>query len=601
MARIYSWTKPAIRIAAAGLGVAVAGPLGGGLGGWLGEALGQSAADLVENYLEKFGDKASEKLLETIGDSLTEKLKEPSPPLEKIYREALRLSLAGIYAQIRWYGFDDWFENWESCLAGTTPLDLSAITPDQLIPQKLDSIFQITMERLDAQGRAMRQKSLALTARPRALPAALLSELAGRLPELLQEKFRTLIVKPENDQAWKQTQLIFQDFTSVTLGRIDENVRPISQITDDTAVIRRMVEFQLDRAIEEGRIVRNQEQAARAQIETLTAELQKLKEQVSERKTEPGETALANLLATGDLDGAVRVKAEQIDARRGEVDKLARDLFELGSIHQLRFSRAKALSACREAWHLKRDPTYGFKYAYLAQQQNQFQEAVGAYEAVLMLYRDLAQANPEAYLPDVAMTLNNLAILYRATQRMKEAEEAYQEALALRRDLAQANPEAYLPNVAMTLNNLAILYSDTQRMKEAEGAYQEALSTYRDLAQANPEAYLPDVAMTLNNLAVLYSATQRMKEAEDRCCEAERCLEPLWHANPPVHGDQMARILGVHALLCEPDGGPGKDGCAFAQRGFAIAYDPAIKEAMQTLIDRLCVDTSEDKAAAEYV
>ena len=53
------------------------------------------------------------------------------------------------------------------------------------------------------------------------------------------------------------------------------------------------------------------------------------------------------------------------------------------------------------------------------------------------------------------MTLNNLGLLYRQTQRLKEVEEASQEALTIRRRLAQANPPAYLPNVATTLNNLA--------------------------------------------------------------------------------------------------------------------------------------------------
>jgi tetratricopeptide (TPR) repeat protein len=95
---------------------------------------------------------------------------------------------------------------------------------------------------------------------------------------------------------------------------------------------------------------------------------------------------------------------------------------------------------------------------------------------------------------------------------MKEAEAAYQEALSVRRELAQPNPEANLPAVATTLNNLAVLYSDTQRMKEAEAAYQEALSVRREFAHANPEANLPDVAGTLNNLANLYRDTQRMKE-----------------------------------------------------------------------------------------
>jgi tetratricopeptide (TPR) repeat protein len=273
------------------------------------------------------------------------------------------------------------------------------------------------------------------------------------------------------------------------------------------------------------------------------------------------------------------------------VDKFAQDLFELGTIQQLRFNWPNALKAYREAWHLKRNPEYGFQYGHLAQQQNQFQEAVGVYETVLTLYRELAKANPEAYLPYVATTLNNLALLYSATQRMKAAEEAYREALSTYRELAKANPEAYLPYVATTLNNLAVLYSDTQRMKAAEGAYREALSIRRELAKANPETYLPDVAMTLNNLANLYRATQRLKAAEECCREAERLLDPLWHANPQVHGDLMAKILWMHALLCELPSGSRKDACAFAQRAFAAAYHPDIKRAPQALIDEFCGDT----------
>src|ERR1022692_2905844 len=246
--RAYSWTEPAIRVAAAGLGAAVAGPLGGALGGWLGEALGASAAGLVEKYAEQFGEKSGEKLLETVTDSLTEKLTEPMPRLEGVYREALRLSLSEIHVQIRWDGFDDWFANWENCLARSAPLNLPSITLNQLVPERLDDLFRLTMERLDAQGSAMRQKSLTLMLSIREIPEALLSDLNARLPESFQENFRTLVVKPENDRAWKQTLLLFQDFTATTLGRIDENVKPIPQIAENTAAIRKIVEGQLDRA-----------------------------------------------------------------------------------------------------------------------------------------------------------------------------------------------------------------------------------------------------------------------------------------------------------------------------------------------------------------
>src|SRR6266404_7264038 len=94
--RSNSWMKPAIRVAAAGFGAAVAGPLGGALGGWLGAAVGGPAADLVEKYAEKFGDNAAEKLLDVGADSLVERLKESAPDLMSIYRDALRQSLGEV-------------------------------------------------------------------------------------------------------------------------------------------------------------------------------------------------------------------------------------------------------------------------------------------------------------------------------------------------------------------------------------------------------------------------------------------------------------------------------------------------------------------------
>jgi len=84
-----------------------------------------------------------------------------------------------------------------------------------------------------------------------------------------------------------------------------------------------------------------------------------------------------------------------------------------------------------------------FAYAYFLQQENQFKAARAWYEKALALYRTLAEAHPEAYLPNVAMTLNNLGAL-QADQHDFAGAAAYREALALYRTLA----EAYLPNVA---------------------------------------------------------------------------------------------------------------------------------------------------------
>ncbi|ASC71807.1 TPR repeat family protein [Halomicronema hongdechloris C2206] len=105
-----------------------------------------------------------------------------------------------------------------------------------------------------------------------------------------------------------------------------------------------------------------------------------------------------------------------------------------------------------------RTPTALFEYAVFLQNHNCFEPATVLYSEVLTSHRQLAQENPRAYLPDVAMTLNNLAILQADQNQLSAAQASYEEALGIRRQLAQENPRAYLPDVAMTLLNLSIFY-----------------------------------------------------------------------------------------------------------------------------------------------
>jgi len=83
---------------------------------------------------------------------------------------------------------------------------------------------------------------------------------------------------------------------------------------------------------------------------------------------------------------------------------------------------------------------------------------------------------------------------------MEEARQEYEEALRIRRELAQKNPETYLPDLAWTLHNLGLLDYSQKRVEEARQEYQEGLKIYRELAQKDPQTYLPYVAMTLYNL-----------------------------------------------------------------------------------------------------
>ena len=76
---------------------------------------------------------------------------------------------------------------------------------------------------------------------------------------------------------------------------------------------------------------------------------------------------------------------------------------------------------------------------------------------------------------------------------MEEARNQYEEALKIYREAAQSDPGAYLPYVAMTLNNLGLLDRDQNRMAEARKDYEEALAIYEAFAQGDPELFTPDV------------------------------------------------------------------------------------------------------------
>jgi tetratricopeptide (TPR) repeat protein len=119
------------------------------------------------------------------------------------------------------------------------------------------------------------------------------------------------------------------------------------------------------------------------------------------------------------------------------------------------------------------------------------------------------------------MTLNNLAILYSGTQRIQKAEGAYEEALAAYRNLAEANPDAYLPNVAMTLNNLANLLLSNGRAEEADTHASEAEGILDPFWQARQELHGNQMARILSTRAQIFEVGNKTGEA---CALARRAL-----------------------------------------------------------------------------
>jgi tetratricopeptide (TPR) repeat protein len=139
--------------------------------------------------------------------------------------------------------------------------------------------------------------------------------------------------------------------------------------------------------------------------------------------------------------------------------------------------------------------------------------------------------------PDVAQSLNNLAVLYHAQGQYAKAEPLYQRALAIRE---QALGPAH-PDTARSLNDLAALYHDMGAYGQAEPLYQRALAIRE---QALGPAH-PDTARSLNNLAVLYGDMGAYGKAEPLL---QRALAISEKTLGPAHPD-TARSLGALAEL----------------------------------------------------
>ena len=143
-----------------------------------------------------------------------------------------------------------------------------------------------------------------------------------------------------------------------------------------------------------------------------------------------------------------------------------------------------------------------------------YEDSEKMYLSAMEIYRRLAAVNPQVYEPYLAMTQNNLGLLYSDIRRYEDSEKMYLSAMEIRRRLAAANPQSYEPYLATTQNNLGNLYSDTQRYEDSEEMYLSAMEIRRRLAAVNPQVYEPYLVRACNNLSFLFLAQGNFEEAE---------------------------------------------------------------------------------------
>jgi len=179
----------------------------------------------------------------------------------------------------------------------------------------------------------------------------------------------------------------------------------------------------------------------------------------------------------------------------------------------------------------------------LDRMENRMDEARADDEAAIAIYRQLAQQNPEVYLPYLAVTLSNLASVERRQYHVDEARKHYEQSLQINRQLAARNPDKYLPNVAMVLNEYGLLDASQNRPDSARQRYEEALGINRRLAQQSPAVYRSQLAMTLENFALLDAFQGHLDDARQHYEEALQIDRQLVAQNPDVYTPDLAMTL----------------------------------------------------------
>lgn len=159
----------------------------------------------------------------------------------------------------------------------------------------------------------------------------------------------------------------------------------------------------------------------------------------------------------------------------------------------------------------------------------------------------LTGQRPDVFRPDLAMSLNNVAIRLSDLGQREEALEAARESVEIYRELARHRPGIFHPGLAMSLNNVANRLSDLGQREDALDAAREAVEIYRELTQHRPDAFRPNLARSLAVMGLrLEESGAPMAECVICFAEALATLTPAFLRYPAGLMSLMGYLIGAY-------------------------------------------------------
>jgi tetratricopeptide (TPR) repeat protein len=176
-------------------------------------------------------------------------------------------------------------------------------------------------------------------------------------------------------------------------------------------------------------------------------------------------------------------------------------------------------------------------------------EAIGVSDEGVAAYRELARLNNGDYVLELAASLDTHANLLAETGRWIEAVQVSEEAVALGRKLVALDREAYLDMLARSLGNHAAWLGETRRLAEAVAVSEESLAMLRELAALDRDAFLPSLSLSLNNHAAFLWRNKRLAEAVAVSEESLAMRRELAALDRDVYLRDLAVSLSNHAVF----------------------------------------------------
>jgi tetratricopeptide (TPR) repeat protein len=184
---------------------------------------------------------------------------------------------------------------------------------------------------------------------------------------------------------------------------------------------------------------------------------------------------------------------------------------------------------------------------------NRKEDALAAHSEASKIYRRLADAHPETFLPDLAMSLYNVSIALSdlGKARWEEALDVSRKSVQLNQQIVQNHPNQVdlVANLGMSLFGLSNRLRDLGHKKEALKVARQAVNIYKQLVTTKPEVFLPHFAGSLRNLGLIFLDLDHPKDSLNATRKATNIFRKLAETNPDAFLPELAKNLDNYGAL----------------------------------------------------